>query len=339
MFKPSYRITPYLLNLIDEASSLKTWVELAPLHVAWLPQMQKEAKSKLAHFSTSIEGNPLNLHQVKAIARGETIGTEKQAELEVANYLKAMHWIEQHGKKEISEVTIFELHRAITHGLLAPEKIATYKAKQNYVLDNNKIKVYTPTPPKETPQAMRDLLVWFNGAEASQLHSLLVCAILHHRFVSIHPFSDGNGRLARALGTLVLYQKEFDLHHIFSLDEFFAGDRQRYYQKLQQARDLDNDLSYWIEYVAEGVVATLRKVKKRIEDLQVSTIHPLTLSPRQEDALRLLRDAHSLHVTDLIEELKVSRARINQIIGPLVESGLIVKEGQSRATRYRLNLN
>ena len=38
MFKPAYRITPYLLNLIDEASSLKTWVELAPLHVAWLPQ-------------------------------------------------------------------------------------------------------------------------------------------------------------------------------------------------------------------------------------------------------------------------------------------------------------
>ena len=68
MFKPTYRITPHLLNLIDEASSLKTWVELAPLHVAWLPQMQKDAKSRLAHFSTSIEGNPLNLHQVKAIA-------------------------------------------------------------------------------------------------------------------------------------------------------------------------------------------------------------------------------------------------------------------------------
>jgi hypothetical protein len=61
MYRPKYRITPYLLNLIDEASSLKTWIELAPLKVEWLPVLQKETRAKTAHFSTSIEGNVLSL--------------------------------------------------------------------------------------------------------------------------------------------------------------------------------------------------------------------------------------------------------------------------------------
>lgn len=175
--------------------------------------------------------------------------------------------------------------------------------------------------------------------ETRELHSVLACAIIHHRFVSIHPFSDGNGRLARALGTLLLYQRDFDLHHIFSLDEFFAGDRRRYYEKLQQARELDDNLTFWIEYVAEGVVATLKKVRQRIEDLQVTASYPVNLSPRQEETLRLLRDSRSLHVSELMRELKVSRARINQLLTPLISGGIVVKEGESRATRYRLNFH
>ena len=52
-----------------------------------------------------------------------------------------------------------------------------------------------------------------------------------------------------------------------------------------------------------------------------------------------MRDSHSLHVTELMDELKVTRSRINQIITPLIESGIVVKEGESRATRYRLNIH
>ncbi|MBI5399868.1 Fic family protein [Candidatus Saganbacteria bacterium] len=339
MYKPSYRITPYLLNLIDQASSLRTWIELAPLQVAWLPLMQKDAQTKTAHFSTSIEGNSLTLTQVKAIARGEAVDTQENQEREVLNYLKAMHWTEQHSKHTIIEETIFELHQIITQGLLDEAKIGRYKIKQNYVVDEKHIKIYTPTPPKDTPAAIKDLVAWLNNPEALKLHCILTCAIFHHRFVSIHPFSDGNGRLARIMGTMLLYQREFDLHHIFSLDEFFAAGRKRYYEKIQQARELDNDLTLWIEYVAEGIVATLQKVRKRIEDLQVTSSHPVNLSRRQEETLRLLRDNHSLHVSDLIKELNVTRARINQILSPLVESGLVMKNGESRATRYRLNIH
>jgi Fic family protein len=171
------------------------------------------------------------------------------------------------------------------------------------------------------------------------LHSILTAAIFHHRFVSIHPFADGNGRLARCLSTLILYQREYDLLHIFSLDEFFATNRKRYYQKLQQARELDHDLTYWIEYVAFGIVQTLKNVKKRIEDLQVTASGTLHLSPSQEEALRILRDNPFARVAYLTEQMKISRARVNQILSPLIKNGLVTKEGESRATVYKLSLH
>ncbi|MFA4844685.1 MAG: Fic family protein [Candidatus Margulisiibacteriota bacterium] len=334
-----YKITPYMLNLIDETSALRAWIELAPLQVAWLPVLQKEARAKTAHFSTSIEGNVLTLAQVRAVERGEPIGAAQTQEQEVANYLKAMRWIETGADNKLDENAVLQLHKIITRGLLDSSKSGRYKEKQNWVVDENKIKVFSPTSPKETPQAVEELLDWLNNHETRQLHSILVCALFHHRFVSIHPFSDGNGRLARALGTLILYQRDYDLHHIFSLDEYFAGNRQRYYQKLQQARALDGNLTHWIEYVAEGVVKTLKNVKARIEGLQVTASYPVNLSPKQEEVLRILRDNPALRVAEFKDQLNVTRARVNQILTPLIKSGLVMKEGESRATRYKLNIH
>ncbi|MBU0671605.1 MAG: Fic family protein [Candidatus Margulisbacteria bacterium] len=223
-------------------------------------------------------------------------------------------------------------------GLQPDSKCGIYKDKQNYVINEKGIKIYTPPPPKETIRSTRELLAWINSKETKELHPIPVCAIFHHRLVSIHPFSDGNGRIARALGTLILYQRGLDTKHLFSLDDFFANDRKQYYQKIEQARELDNDLTLWIEYVAAGIVTTLKDVKKRLEDLQVSSISRINISPRQEEVLRILRDNPSLSGAELIKRLKVTRSRINQILSPLIKSRLIIKEGQSRATRYRLSI-
>jgi len=339
VYKPIYRITPYLLNLIDEASGLRSWIELAPLQISWLPILQKEAKVRAAHSSTTIEGNPLSFHQVQAISRGENVGASRKDELEVKNYLHLMHWLEKNNKIKISEKTIHKMHKLVINGLIAVSKAGKYKEKQNYVINEKNIKVFTPPSPKETPKQMKELFAWLNDSKNCDLHCIILCAIFHHRFVSIHPFSDGNGRLARALGTLILYQREFDTKYIFSLDDYFAGDRKKYYLKLQQARELDDDLTAWLEYVAEGIVATLKNVKKRIEDLQVSGPNQVYLTQKQEEIIRILRDNHHIRGSELMRKLGVTRARVNQLLIPLIKNRLVLKEGQSKATRYKLSLH
>ncbi len=338
LYKPEYQISPYLLKLVAEASELKKWFEHTTidvsLNMSWLPTIQKDTAERLARSSTAIEGNDLNLDEVKAIARGETITRKKESILEVQNYLRAVQWLWKKAKS-INEDNLLELHKILTKDLLEKDKSGHYKQKPNRIIDGQGRIEYTPPPPEKVKELTQNLLEWINE-EKNNLHPIILAAIAQHQLVSIHPFSDGNGRISRLLSIWILYTQNFDTHHLFALDEFFEKNRAQYYQKLQQARDLDYDLTHWIEYFAEGILETLKLTQKRILDLQVSANNKITLTEKQEHLLRFLRDRGKVKSTHIEKEFKITRARVNQIIKPLVESGLVIRVGQTRSTHYHL---
>lgn len=338
MYCPKFEITPRLLKLVTQATELKIWITQAVVDVTWLPVLQRETTARLAHSSTAIEGNPLTLPEVEALACGENIGGAKNPEKEVKNYLAALRWIWQ--KKmghPITESDLLCLHRLLTAEIMAKDVSGDYKIRQNRVVDGSGLTVYTPPGPERAKALTLDLLAWLHGQEVKELHPILVSAITHHRLVSIHPFADGNGRISRAIAIWILYTRGFDNHHLFALDEYYEQDKQRYYDKIQQARDLDDDLTFWIEYVAEGIVVILERIKNRISSLKIKHKSPkLVLTKRQEDVLRFLRDKGNVKSTDLEKVLKVTRARVAVIIRPLILAKIIKREGQSRSTRYRL---
>lgn len=338
MYKPSFDISPRLLSLVTLATETRAWVNSAVVDVPWLPILQRETAARLAHSSTAIEGNPLTLPEVEALARGEEIGAKAIDRQEILNAVTAMNWVwNRKAGAPIKESDLLHLHRVLTRKVLPDEQSGHYKTRQNRIVDHRGITVYTPPPPEKTKPLTIELLDWINSKESIALHPVIVSAIAHHRLVSIHPFSDGNGRISRALAIWLLYSRGFDTHHLFALDEYFERERQRYYQKIQQARDLDDDLSYWLEYVAEGVVETLNKVKERILSLKIAIAAPrMLLTKRQEDILRFLRDRGRVKAPEIEKAFSLTRARVSQIIKPLVDAGLVIKEGQTRATTYRL---
>lgn len=324
-----------MLNLIETTGFLRSWIENSTINVQRTSLLSEEAKIRLAHSSTSIEGNPLSISQVEVLSNTEK-STYSLHEIEVKNYLEALRYIERNYRLKITEKSIMNLHKLITRNLLPSDKTGKYKNKQNYIINEKGIRIYIPASPQKTPRQMNELIAWLNSSATKDLNPIIICAIFHHRFLSIHPFSDGNGRLARLIATLILYQRGFDTHHIFTLDDYFAGNRAKYYDMIQQARELDNDLTYWIEYVCQGIVNVLKDVKDRIEKLNISSISKLSLSRRQEEIIKLLRNYSTLSVSDLKKPLKLTRARINQIITPLINNGIIKKTGLSRATKYYL---
>ena len=338
MYKPLFEITPEVLRLITQATEIKTWIARAVIDVAWLPALQRDTTARLAHSSTSIEGNPLTLPEVEALARGEEIGASARAAKEVLNALAAMRWIwEKKPAGSIQEADLLILHRRLTQGTIPEEGVGRYKTRPNRIVDGRGRTVYTPPGPAEAQPMTHKLLQWLNDPRQNSLHPILLSAIAHHRLVSIHPFSDGNGRISRALGIWVLYTRSFDTHHLFALDEYFEEDRARYYQKIQQARDLDGQLTDWLEYVAGGIVQTLARTQKRIETLQIQgSGQKVILTKRQEDVLRYMRDHGRVRSSDLERAFKLTRGRLNQVLKPLVESGIIQREGQTRATTYQL---
>lgn len=338
MYNPQFEITPDLLRLITEATEIRAWIANAVVDVTWLPALQRESAARMAHSSTAIEGNPLTLPEVEALARGEEIGIAEKAKREVVNYLAAMRWIWNRSAREsIQEPDVLRLHGILTRKLLPEQLSGRYKKKLNRVVDYKGRAIYMPPPPAQAAPLTRGLLSWMNSNPSQKIHPVVSSAVVHHRLVSIHPFSDGNGRMARALGVWILYTRGFDTHHLFALDEYFEEDRRRYYEKIQQARELDDDLTHWLEYVAEGIVQTLNKTKERIQSLRVAAKAPkMALTKRQEDVLRFLGDKGRAKSPDMEKSFRLTRSRVSQIVKPLVEAGLVKREGQTRSTVYRL---
>lgn len=338
MYEPRFRITPDMLRRIAQATEVRAWIHQACVDVTWLPALQRETAARLAHSSTSIEDNPLTLPDVEALARGEPIAALSGARREVLNYLAAMRWIwGRPAPDTVTEPVLLRLHRLLTQGILPAEQAGRYKTRPNRVVDHRGRTLYTPPPPAHARPQTRALADWINSPAARALHPALVSGVAHHRLVSIHPFADGNGRLARALGVWILYTRGFDTHHLFALDEFFEQDRARYYDTIQQAHDLDDDLTGWLDYVAEGLLRTLNDTRDRIQSLRVKAKSPrITLTRRQEELLRFLRDRGRVRPPEIGKAFRLTRARVGQILKPLVDTGLVLREGRTRATSYRL---
>ena len=183
---------------------------------------------------------------------------------------------------------------------------------------------------------MFELLDWWNK-ESVNLSPVLSSAILHYRFEAIHPFADGNGRTGRVLALWELYRRGFDTHHLFSVDEFFWEDRTRFYAALQGVREQSGDLSDWLEYTAEGLQLTLQRVGKRIQHFAAQAHgKKLVLRPKQEQLLQLLRERGSLSPQEIWDALSVSKQGAINLLRPLIEAGLVKREGTRKSGRYLL---
>jgi Fic family protein len=105
---------------------------------------------------------------------------------------------------------------------------------------------FVPPPPGEVPQLMCELLEWWN-TKARQLPAVVISGVLHYRISDIHPFSDGNGRFARALALWELYRNGFPL----PVHGHYWGKRCHYYAALRAVSRQEEDLTGWLEYSAE----------------------------------------------------------------------------------------
>jgi len=149
MYKPRFQISPLLLRWLTEATELRAWIEHSIVDVAWIPLLQRDTATRLTHSSTSIEGNPLSLPMVEAVARGEETGAPRSAVLEIENYLAALQRIWAGSDQgPIGEMELLKLHARLTKGLLSDNKCGAYKTVANRVIDARRNPVYFPPDPR-----------------------------------------------------------------------------------------------------------------------------------------------------------------------------------------------
>lgn len=217
---------------------------MRPLSADVIGKLNEELMLMHTYHSNAIEGNTLTLSETQLIVtEGLTIGGKSlQEHLEATNNAKAFGLIETlaKNKTQIDHVAIQRIHEVVTKAIL--EDSGKYRRK------NVRIAGAIKTPPDWAKIVkLIDQLVF--DVQNSKLHPIETAAFLHHRFVEIHPFIDGNGRVARLLTNLYLIGRNYPV--IVLKKE----DRKKYYQYLQSADS--GNLSPFSNFIAKAVDESL----------------------------------------------------------------------------------
>lgn len=213
-----------LHTLIDQVDQLKAKIDvLRPIDAGQEARVRQMLRIDWNYHSNAIEGNTLTLGETRAfLLHGITAkGKPFRDYLDIKGHNEAIAYLEQmvRGQEPLTEVVIRELHRILLVepydvDAVTPDgrptrrciAIGQYKTAPNHVRTSTGEMHYYATP-EETPAQMGDLMAWHRReTESRTLHPLLLAATFHYRFVAIHPFDDGNGRMARLLMNLIFMQ-------------------------------------------------------------------------------------------------------------------------------------
>lgn len=350
MFTPKYTINPKILSNITEIVEIKAIIErsrVLPLNEA---QLRQQAILRMAHTSTSIEGNKLAQFEVGKVLEGESVRAPQKDIIEVENYYNALKQLDEMAghKNSITAEEILKLHKIIVRSLVEPKKAGNFRPADVYVLDDlgdgREVLRFKAPGAKKVPGLIEDLLSWLKDSKSEGIHPILRAGILHLQFVSIHPFTDGNGRLARLLTQLQLYRDGWDFRKILVLEDFYNRDRKTYYTAENQVQgkvyNPEMDFTTWLEYFTNGFLVEARKALEQIQSIgfgQVSKESEQVFLDRDEiQIMDFLTTTGRITSEDVIDVLGVAKRTAQLKLKKLVDNGLLERQGSTTATFYTL---
>ena len=232
---------------------------LRPLRPEVVAQIEQKLRIDANYHSNAIEGNTLTLGETRSlILHGLTAhGKPMRDHLDIEGHDSAVKAIEAAVRNEdaLTEVFIRNLHQillkepyeveAVTPESIRAKRTITigdYKTTPNNVRTSTG-EIYYFTPPEQVKPAMSDLIDWYRRMEDAGEHPIIIAATFHYRFVRIHPFDDGNGRMARLLMNMIL------IKHGYTVAMIRREGRDDYIDHLERA-DRSEDLTEFINYIA-----------------------------------------------------------------------------------------
>ncbi|MBU4332022.1 Fic family protein [Patescibacteria group bacterium] len=354
MFKPKYTITHPILNNFLDIAEVRSLV----LHTLILPReearLRREALVRMIHSSTSIEGNILNRYEVEKVLAGKKVDAPKRDVFEVKNYRDALHYVFQfiQKKKPITIQTILEIHRLVTKNTLTQDKCGKFRKDKVYVVSRRGSKIikvsYTGPDAKQVPKLIKDLVVWLKKTKQDNICPIIVAGLAHSEIAAIHPFADGNGRTARILATLILYQRGYDFRKLFALEDYYNQDRPAYYKAIHLGKNyqerLQADSTNWLEYFISGFNFEMRKIKDKIIPLSLDVKMrkklggPVYLDKKQIKIVDFMMTMGRIDSNDVVDIFNIDKRTAQRYINEILKTKLIRKEGQGPASFYTLNI-
>lgn len=331
-----------LINQIDQLNG--QWIGGAKLNPQALGRLKRSTLVTSSGASTRIEGAKLSDEDVEALMRGLKVtrfaDRDKQ---EVKGYFELLENVFNSWKHiPFTESTIKSFHKEL---LKYAEKDVRHRGE--YKKGENRVEMFDAhgkslgvmfetTPAYLTTKQMQELVEWTRVAlKERERHPLVVIASFVVEFLAIHPFQDGNGRLARVLTNLLMLRNGYAYVPYVSHEKLIEDNKAEYYLALRKSqmrlKDQHEDISTWLEFF---LTISLTQAKQAVELLSHENIEKL-LSPKQLLVWRHLETTSEATPAEITKTTKVARPTVSQAIDVLLRLKKIERIGQGRTTRYR----
>lgn len=351
MFNPKYKLNNKILSNLVAIAEAKGIIDRAKI----LPQQElrlcRQAIIRMTHHSTEIEGNLLNMGQVEALYAKKKIDAPDRDIYEVKNYLNALKYIEKivADKKPITEKVILKIHKLVTAKTLAAQFCGHYRPGPIYVVRRRfglpQETLYTGPEASQVPKLMTDFITWLKDSKEKEINPVIIAAIAHLEIAATHPFNDGNGRTARALATLTLYQSGYDFRRLFALEDYYNTNRQLYYKAINVGKTYSErrtDITSWLEYFVKGFKKEIDEVKNKILPLASRNLDgeiksQIYLTPGQLKIIDFLDQIGRISAKDVENVLSCPKRTAQLHLQKLKKIKIIKAIGKGKSTSYIAN--
>ena len=351
MFTPKYNLNDSIVKKLIEIAEAKAIIEAAKILPRQELKLRRQAIIRMTQSSTAIEGNMLNREQIEDLYINKKIDAPERDTYEVKNYLKALKYIDEVVKKKqpISEKIILTIHKLVTDKTLSLDKSGVYRKTPVYVVKSILGQVtevmYTGPEAKNVPSLCANLVEWILSSEKENINPVIVAGIVHQELAAVHPFADGNGRTARALATLILYQRGYDFRRLFALEDYYNEERQDYYKAINIGKKYEErkvDFTPWLEYFVEGFREEIENVKAKVKALSRKAVHgdikeQIFLDPDQLKILDFIDQVNRITVKDVVDILGCPKRTAQFHLQKLKKIRIIEQVGSGPSSAYILN--
>ena len=257
MYEPPFTITNRIVSYVASISEKIGRITLLSDMEA-KPHLRKNNRIKSIHSSLKIEANSLSLNQVRDVINGKLVLGEQKEIQEVKNAYDAYEKILELDPYSIDDLKKF--HGIMTRYIV--EESGDFRRGEEGVFNGEQC-IFMAPPAQYVPQLMNELFGWMREAQ-TKVHPLVLSSVFHYEFVFIHPFSDGNGRMARLWHTAILskWKPIFEYITIESQVEKFQED---YYDAIARCH-VEGESTFFIEFMLSQIDKILDELSVQISD-------------------------------------------------------------------------
>lgn len=250
-YVPPYTISNKMLELVSNISE-KVGKISSHRELESKPHLRKNNRIRSIHSSLKIEANSLSLSEVREVINGHLVlGNQKEIQ-EVKNAYAAYERIADINPSSISDLK--KIHKIMTYRTV--NESGEFRKGDEGVFSGDKC-IFVAPPPDMIKGLMKDLLSWIKEYEGI-VHPLIMAAIFHYEFVFIHPFADGNGRMARLWHTVILYRWR-NVFEFIPLESQIERFQDAYYDAIAKCH-VNGNSDVFIEFMLEMIDQILDEV-------------------------------------------------------------------------------